>query len=174
LTCPPILPTFQPTPVNDFSPLFCLVDELPRLPEHHNRRAQLDAQPNSWDRMRIPAKANADSERNANGIPGRRRTVSERSDAGISIVQEVFVFGQEKPIRSAAQDAPASGERGAGYRGGSPFPCPALERPRRALARRLRGAAFFTHRVTTHFDAMGVVNRRPFIRLSRRWLGWRT
>jgi len=25
--------------------------------------------------LRIPAKANADSERNANGIPGRRRTV---------------------------------------------------------------------------------------------------
>jgi CRP/FNR family cyclic AMP-dependent transcriptional regulator len=37
--------------------------------------------------LRIPTKANTDSEGNANGIPGRRRTVSERSDAGISIVQ---------------------------------------------------------------------------------------
>jgi len=42
--------------------------------------------------VRIPAKANADSEGNANGIPGRRRTFSERSDAGTSIVQEVFGF----------------------------------------------------------------------------------
>ena len=42
--------------------------------------------------LRIPAKANANSEGNANGIPGRRRTVSERSDAGNSIVQEVFAF----------------------------------------------------------------------------------
>src|SRR5260370_15292934 len=31
--------------------------------------------------------------------------------------------------------------KGCGERGGSPFPCPALERPRRALARRLRGPA---------------------------------
>src|SRR5437764_15420744 len=37
--------------------------------------------------LRIPAKANTDSGGNANGIPGRRRTVSERSDAGTSIVQ---------------------------------------------------------------------------------------
>jgi hypothetical protein len=42
--------------------------------------------------MRIPAKVNADSEENANGIPGRTRKVSERSDAGISIVPEVFGF----------------------------------------------------------------------------------
>jgi len=34
-------------------------------------------------RVGIPAKANTDSEGNANGIPGRRRTVSERSDAGL-------------------------------------------------------------------------------------------
>ena len=45
-----------------------------------------------WKLLRIPTKANTDSEGNANGIPGRRRTVSERSDAGISIVQEVFGF----------------------------------------------------------------------------------
>src|SRR5258708_39073244 len=49
--------------------------------------------------------------------------------------------------------------KGCGERGGSPFPCPALERPRRALARRLRGAALFTHRVAPHLDAMGVVNQ---------------
>src|SRR5258708_2156582 len=39
--------------------------------------------------------------------------------------------------------------KGCGKRGGSPFPCPALERPRRASARRLRGATLFAHRVTT-------------------------
>src|SRR5258708_19270978 len=49
--------------------------------------------------------------------------------------------------------------KGCGERGGSPFPSPALERPRRALARRLRGAALFTHRVAPHLDAMGVVNQ---------------
>ena len=45
--------------------------------------------------MRIPAKANVDSGGNANGIPGRRRTISERSDAGFSIVEQVFVFVKE-------------------------------------------------------------------------------
>ena len=42
--------------------------------------------------VRIPLKANADSEGNANSIPGRRRNVlGERSDTGSSIVQELFV-----------------------------------------------------------------------------------
>jgi len=40
----------------------------------------------------IPAKLNAHSEGKLNGIPGRSRTPSERSDAGNSIVQEVFGF----------------------------------------------------------------------------------
>jgi len=40
----------------------------------------------------IPAKLNAHSEGKPNGIPGRSRTPSERSDAGNSIVQEVFGF----------------------------------------------------------------------------------
>jgi len=43
----------------------------------------------------IPAKANSDSGRNANGIPGRRRKISERSDAGSLIVPEVFGFVKE-------------------------------------------------------------------------------
>jgi hypothetical protein len=41
--------------------------------------------------VRIPAKANSDSEGNANRIPHR----TERSDAGTSIVQEVFAFVKE-------------------------------------------------------------------------------
>jgi hypothetical protein len=54
--------------------------------------------------LRIPAKPNADSEGKPNGIPGLTRTPSEQSDAGISILQEVFGFVTEKPIRSAAQE----------------------------------------------------------------------
>jgi hypothetical protein len=42
--------------------------------------------------VRTPAKPNADSEGKPNGIPGQARTPSEGSDAGISIVQEVFGF----------------------------------------------------------------------------------
>jgi hypothetical protein len=62
----------------------------------------------------IPAKSNAESGMTPNGVPGRSRTPSERSDAGISIVQEVFGFVKENPVRSAAKEDAASGERGAG------------------------------------------------------------
>lgn len=40
----------------------------------------------------IPAKLNANSEGKPNSIPGWSRTLSERSDAGISILQDVFAF----------------------------------------------------------------------------------
>ena len=70
--------------------------------------------------MRIPAKANTDSEGNANGIPGRRRTVSERSDAGISIVQEVFGF-VKKNLSGAQWRQAAEQEKGCGEKGRQPF-----------------------------------------------------
>jgi hypothetical protein len=64
--------------------------------------------------MRIPAKVNADSEGNANGIPGGRRKISERSDAGNSIVQEVFGFVKKNYPERSGEKRAASGERGAG------------------------------------------------------------
>ena len=54
--------------------------------------------------VRIPAKLNADSAGNPIGIPGGTRTPSEHSDAGISIVQEVFGFSQGEAVRSAAEE----------------------------------------------------------------------
>ena len=54
--------------------------------------------------LRIPAKLNALSEGKLNGIPGRSRTPSERSDAGNSIVKESVRLRQEKPVRSAAKE----------------------------------------------------------------------
>jgi hypothetical protein len=42
--------------------------------------------------MGIPAKENTDSGGNANGIPGEDEQFLERSDAGTSIVPEVFGF----------------------------------------------------------------------------------
>jgi hypothetical protein len=43
-------------------------------------------------RVGIPVKLNAHSEGKPNGFPGWSRTPSERSDAGFSIVREVFAF----------------------------------------------------------------------------------
>jgi hypothetical protein len=64
--------------------------------------------------LRIPAKTNTDSEGNANGIPGRRRTESERSDAGNSIVQEVFAFVKRNVSGAQRRLAGAGEKRGAG------------------------------------------------------------
>src|SRR5665213_1802429 len=62
---------------------------------HQNAQPQL---------VRIPTKANTDSEGNANGIPGRRRTVfgAQRRwqlDCGTSVR-----LRQGKPVRSAAEE----------------------------------------------------------------------
>jgi len=54
--------------------------------------------------VRIPAKANADSEGNANGIPGRRRTFSERSERWHFDCAGSVRLRQEKPVRSAAKE----------------------------------------------------------------------
>jgi hypothetical protein len=75
--------------------------------------------------LRIPAKANPDSEGNANGIPGRRRKVSERRDAGISIVQEVFVF-VKKNLSGAQRRTPPEAEKGVRGKGRQPFSPPQL------------------------------------------------
>src|SRR6185437_11601914 len=71
--------------------------------------------------MRIPAKVNADSEGNANGIPGRRRT-----DFGAQRRWHFDCAGsvrlrQEKPIRSAAEEQCRKQRKGCGERDGSPF-----------------------------------------------------
>src|SRR5712691_10260990 len=74
---------------------------------------------------RIPAKANGDSEGNANGIPGRRRTVSERSDAGISIVQEVFVF-VKRNLSGAQRRTRPQAEKEVRGKGRQPFSLPSF------------------------------------------------
>src|SRR5712692_9628833 len=75
--------------------------------------------------LRIPAKANADSEGNANGIPGRRRKVSERSDAGISIVPEVFVF-VKRNLSGAQRRTRPQAEKGVRGKGRQPFSLPSF------------------------------------------------
>jgi hypothetical protein len=52
----------------------------------------------------IPAKLNGDSRGKPNGIQDQTGHHRERSDAGISVVQEVFGFVKEKPVRSAAKE----------------------------------------------------------------------
>src|SRR5580704_2032704 len=54
---------------------------------------------------------------------------SERSDAGMSTVQDVFGFVKRNLTGAQWRMDAASGERGAGERSGSPGPRPALERP---------------------------------------------
>jgi hypothetical protein len=44
----------------------------------------------------IPTKLNAHSDGKPNGVPGSIRTVSERSDASLLIVQQVFGFVKRK------------------------------------------------------------------------------
>jgi len=82
----------------------------------------------------IPAMLNAYSGRSPNGIPGRSRTPSERSDAGISIVPEVFGFvkrnlpGETCPERSEGRSPLA--EKGVRGKGQQP-----LSLPQHAVAR---------------------------------------
>jgi hypothetical protein len=72
----------------------------------------------------IPAKLNAHSERNPNGIPGRFRTPSERSDAGISIVQDAFAFVKRNLSEAQRRMEGWSEDGGAGQ--GAAVPCPRL------------------------------------------------
>ena len=98
-------------------------------------------------------------------IPRGRRTAfraegercSERSDAGTSIVQEVFAFVKKNhPERSGG--ARTLAEKGVRGKGRQPFSLPSVQRPRRTLARRLC-ATFLAHGIATHFEAMRVVNQ---------------
>jgi uncharacterized damage-inducible protein DinB len=79
-----------------------------------------EAGPVTWGvwmrKMRIPAKANADSEGNANGIPGRRRTVLGAKRRWHFDCAGSVRLRQEKPIRSAAEEGPLAekGVRGKG------------------------------------------------------------
>jgi tetratricopeptide (TPR) repeat protein len=61
-------------------------------------------------------------------------------------VPEVFVF-VKKNLSGAQRRTRPQAEKGVRGKGRQPFSLPSFERPRRASARRLRGAAFFTHRV---------------------------
>ena len=107
--------------------------------------------------MRIPTKANTDSDGNATAFRAEGEQFSERSDAGISIVQEVFGFVKENLSGAQRRKMPAA-EKGVRGKGRQPFSLPSLQRPRRASARRL-SAALFAHRVATHLEAMRVVNQ---------------
>jgi hypothetical protein len=80
--------------------------------------------------MRIPAKPNAVSEGKPNGIPGRTRTPSELSDAGHSILQEVFGFVREK-LSGAQRRKRAGASKGARGKLGTPVPTSAHSGPER-------------------------------------------
>jgi hypothetical protein len=83
--------------------------------------------------MGIPAKPNAESGMNPNGIPGRSRTPSERSDAGISIVQEVFgLVKRNRPKRSEGRMLPA--EKGVLGKGRQPLSQPSAGETRSAIS----------------------------------------
>ena len=82
---------------------------------------------------------------------------SERSDAGTSIVQEVFGFVKKDLSGAQRRKRAASEERGAG-KGRHGLSPPQHASTRRASARRLGAGAFLTHGVSTHLDAMGVVD----------------
>jgi hypothetical protein len=79
----------------------------------------------------IPAKLNAHSGRNPNGIPRCTRTPSERSDAGISIVQEVFGFVKRNLSGAKRRKNTASSERGAGKGAAALVPASAHSNPER-------------------------------------------
>jgi len=79
----------------------------------------------------IPAKLNACSGGKPNGIPGRSRTPSERSDAGNSVVQEVFGFVNRTLSGAQRRKDAASGEKSAGKGAAALVPASALKRPER-------------------------------------------
>src|SRR6266851_4659609 len=73
---------------------------------------------------------------------------SERSDAGSSIVQEVFGFVKKNLSGAQRRSAAASEERGAG-KGQHVLSPPQHALDRRASARRLRASALFAHRIAS-------------------------
>jgi hypothetical protein len=85
--------------------------------------------PGYLGKLRIPAKANTDSEGNANGIPGRRRTVvgAQRRwhfDCGTSVR-----LRQGEPVRSATEEERWLRRKGCGERGAALVPASALRSP---------------------------------------------
>src|SRR6266849_9808744 len=107
--------------------------------------------------LRIPAKTNTDSEGNANGIPGRRRTVvGAQRRWQLDCAGSVRVR-QEKPVRSAAQVDRRKRGKGCGERTARPVPAQYTV-TRRALARRLR-TTLLAHGIPAHVDAMSVMNQ---------------
>jgi hypothetical protein len=84
--------------------------------------------------LRIPAKPNANSEGNPNGIPGKTRTPSERSDAGISILQEVFGFVKEKTYPEQSEGRAPLAEKGVRGKGRQPLSPPQHTEPRSAIS----------------------------------------
>jgi hypothetical protein len=76
----------------------------------------------SWDELGIPTKLNAHSEGKPNSFRDDSRTPSERSDAGTSIVQEVFGFVKSKLSEAERRRRAASDDRGPGKRTARPVP----------------------------------------------------
>src|SRR5260370_38739285 len=75
-------------------------------------------------RMRIPAKPNSIPEGSRTGFRADPEQPSERSDAGLLIVQEVFGLVKEAEVRSEAEEGgnrQGKGGRGKGQRALSPL-----------------------------------------------------
>jgi hypothetical protein len=83
--------------------------------------------------LRIPAKPNADSEEKPNAFRDEPEQPSERSDAGISILQEVFGFVKRNLSGAQRRDDAASRERGAG-KGEQPLSPPQRWRNRSGIS----------------------------------------
>lgn len=79
--------------------------------------------------MRIPTKENADSEGNANGIPGRRRTVFGAQRRWLLDCAASVRLRQEKLSGAKRRQGAASGERGVGKGAAALFPTPARQKP---------------------------------------------
>src|ERR1700679_4015619 len=103
----------------------------------------------------IPAKANADSGGNANGIPGRRRTVIGAKRRWHFDCARSVRLRQGKPVRSVAEEERHKRRKGCGERGAPLVPAQRL-RDLRALA---RTTALLAHGIAAHLDAMRVVNQ---------------
>ena len=105
-------------------------------------------------------KLNAQSEGNPNGIPGSSRTPSERSDAGTSIVQEVFGFVKRNLSGAQRRKSAASGERGAGKGAAALVPASAHRNPERVSAPRCLGQAFLAVKPAEILPAIRDLNER--------------
>jgi hypothetical protein len=114
-------------------------------------------------RLGIPAKLNTHSEGKLNGISGRSRTPSERSDAGFSIVREGVRIREGNLSAAQRRKAAAKRRKGCGQRGGSP--CPRLSNTQTRSAQRSElDSPRFVNTITARDRAH---TRRAFLRKGR-------